>query len=390
MVLLPLIINIFHFQEKTSAQETATFYNKSSSSCVIERKSGQVLCSTNKDIPLEMASTTKIMTAIVVIENSDIEREILIPRKAVGVEGSSIYLKENEKWKIKDLLFGLMLRSGNDAATALAIATGGNLEGFVKMMNDKAQALKLSNTRFANPHGLHDSEHFTTAFELAKISAYAMRNSIFREIVGAKSYTTEENSTRPRQTFVNKNKMLNLMPGGNGIKTGYTTQAGRCLVSSCCQGDMELICVVLNHGDMWQDSINYMQGCFAKFAEMQIGKANEILYSLSTEKEKMDIALKNDISLPIEKGSKLNLSYKFKPLENLRFPLQKGQEIGYIYIYNANHLLFSEKIITMNTVKDKGVILLFANLVGNGILDENEGKIEQIFSIKRSCIAQGR
>ncbi|MEG1395139.1 MAG: hypothetical protein RSD04_05240, partial [Clostridia bacterium] len=107
-------------------------------------------------------------------------------------------------------------------------------------------------------------------------------------------------------------------------------------------------------------------------------------------KEKMDIALKNDISLPIEKGSKLNLSYKFKPLENLRFPLQKGQEIGYIYIYNANHLLFSEKIITMNTVKDKGVILLFANLVGNGILDENEGKIEQIFSIKRSCIAQGR
>ena len=157
--------------------------NKTSSYVVLEASTKRVLDGSDKDVKMEMASTTKIMTALVVLENCDLDKEIKIPKEAVGVEGSSIYLQQNQIWTIRDLLYGLMLRSGNDSAVALAIACAGNVEAFVDMMNAKAKELNLVNTHFDNPHGLHSDTHYTSAYDLAVLSACAMQNEEFAWLI---------------------------------------------------------------------------------------------------------------------------------------------------------------------------------------------------------------
>jgi hypothetical protein len=160
------------------------------------------------------------------------------------VEGSSIYLRQGEKLTIRQLLYGLMLRSGNDCAVALAVKIGGNVERFAEMMNELARKIGVEKTNFVNPHGLHDDNHYTTAFDLARISAYAMKNSVFREIVSTKNITIS--GVEGERVLVNKNKMLSTFAGGDGIKTGFTKRAGRCLVSSAIKNGMEVVSVVLN------------------------------------------------------------------------------------------------------------------------------------------------
>lgn len=238
-------------------------YNSSSATIVVDQKSKKILSSNNAHVRLAMASTTKIMTAMVVLDNVvDIDVQLAIPREAVGVEGSSVYLKRNEIWSVRDLLYALMLRSGNDAAVALSIAVGGSVQGFVDMMNAKASELGLKDTHFTNPHGLHDDNHYTTAYDLAIITAEAMKNPLFKSIVSAKSYVVEGNYTHDRYYLGNKNKMLLMMEGADGVKTGYTKNSGRCLVSSATRGDTQLICVVLNVHDMWNVSKNLLEKGF--------------------------------------------------------------------------------------------------------------------------------
>ncbi len=238
-------------------------YNSSSATIVVDQKSKKILSSSNAHVRLAMASTTKIMTAMVVLDNVvDVDVQLAIPREAVGVEGSSVYLKRNEIWSVRDLLYALMLRSGNDAAVALSIAVGGSVQGFVDMMNAKASELGLKDTHFTNPHGLHDDNHYTTAYDLAIITAEAMKNPLFKSIVSAKSYVVEGNYTHDRYYLGNKNKMLLMMEGADGVKTGYTKNSGRCLVSSATRGDTQLICVVLNVHDMWNVSKNLLEKGF--------------------------------------------------------------------------------------------------------------------------------
>ncbi|MGN0760361.1 MAG: D-alanyl-D-alanine carboxypeptidase family protein [Christensenellales bacterium] len=238
-------------------------YNSSSATIVVDQKSKKILSSSNAHVRLAMASTTKIMTAMVVLDNVvDVDVQLAIPQEAVGVEGSSVYLKRNEIWSVRDLLYALMLRSGNDAAVALSIAVGGSVQGFVDMMNAKASELGLKDTHFTNPHGLHDDNHYTTAYDLAIITAEAMNNPLFKSIVSAKSYVVEGNYTHDRYYLGNKNKMLLMMEGADGVKTGYTKNSGRCLVSSATRGDTQLICVVLNVHDMWNVSKNLLENGF--------------------------------------------------------------------------------------------------------------------------------
>lgn len=172
--------------------DCAKAYNRSSAIALIDANSGELLYSENSDLRMEIASTTKILTAIVAIENADIFMEYTIPRDAVGVEGSSIYLREGERWRILDLLYGLMLRSGNDAATALAIATSGDIGSFVTLMNATAEKIGTKNSHFTNPHGLHDGNHYSTASDMAKITAYALRCPIFAEICKTKTHECEK------------------------------------------------------------------------------------------------------------------------------------------------------------------------------------------------------
>ena len=190
-----------------------------------------------------MASTTKIMTATIIIENCNLNETVEISKKSAGTGGSRLGLKAGDKITIRDLLYGLMMRSGNDSAVALAEYAGGSIEGFAEKMNQKASDLGLNNTHFETPHGLDSDEHYTTAYELALLSNYALNNKIFAQIVGTKEYTITINGY-PKQ-LSNTNELLGNLDGVYGIKTGFTNGANRCLVTACKRNNMDIICVVL-------------------------------------------------------------------------------------------------------------------------------------------------
>lgn len=260
-----LIISCATFTSKSFHNESIAFgLEKSSSGAVcIEWTSRKVLYGDGEHNKTFPASTTKILTALVVLENLQLNEKVTVPKQAVGIEGSSLYLKEGEVLTVEDLLYGMMLRSGNDAATTLAIAVSGNLTDFAKQMNEKARECGANNSNFVNPHGLHHPDHYTTAYDMALITAEAMKYSYFRTIVmSQKARIGEGESTR---VIANKNKMLYLYEGANGVKTGYTKNSGRCLVSSAKRNGMQLISVVLNHGDMWGDSMKLMDYGFDNF-----------------------------------------------------------------------------------------------------------------------------
>lgn len=243
----------------------ASFETSAKSAIVIERTSGKVLYEKNADQKLPIASTTKILTAITVIENSkDVNEVVTVPDCAVGIEGSSIYLTKGEKLRIIDLLYGLMLQSGNDCAVALACLTSGSIERFSLLMNAVAARAGAHNSHFANPHGLPDDNHYSTARDMAAISAYAMKNALFREIVGTENYRDCPSADGGRRYIHNKNKILTMLDGGNGIKTGYTKAAGRCLVSSAERNSNEVICVVLSCGAMFEESCALINAAFEK------------------------------------------------------------------------------------------------------------------------------
>ena len=222
----------------------------------------------NADEKLPIASTTKILTTITVLETyADIYETVTVPDAAVGVEGSSVYLEHGEKLTVRDLLYGLMLRSGNDCAEALAIVVSGSVKSFVSLMNAVAERAGASDSCFANPHGLPAENNYSTARDLAMITLYAMRNDIFREIVGTRRYTCPYAGRDYDRVMVNKNKMLGMIEGGNGVKTGYTKAAGRCLVSSAKRGDREIICVVLDCGPMFEESAAMIENAFSRSPE---------------------------------------------------------------------------------------------------------------------------
>ncbi len=231
---------------------------------VIEQSGGRVLYGEGQDNFVYPASTTKILTALTVIESLPTDKIITVPRAAVGVEGSSIYLKEGEKISVEALLYGLMLRSGNDAAVTLALAVSGDIPTFAALMNAKAAQCGAKNSNFVNPHGLHNDNHYTTARDLALITAKAMNSPVFAKIVSTKiiNFHCDEERTH---CFVNKNKMLKTYEGANGVKTGFTKKSGRCLVSSAKRDGMQLICVTLNCPDMWQKSKTLLDNAFSTY-----------------------------------------------------------------------------------------------------------------------------
>lgn len=223
---------------------------------------GTVLFEKNADEKAYPASTTKIMTAITAIDicseyDIDFDEELEIDKAAIGVEGSSIYLKPGDRKSIINLLYGTMLRSGNDGATALAIGLGGNLDHFIYLMNEKAGNLGCMRTNFVNPTGLFDENHYTTARDLSIIAQYAMKNDLFREIAGAKEY----------ENYSNKNKTVYQYEGATGIKIGYTENSGRTLVASAKRNGRELICVVLADPNWFDDAYALMDYGFARLEE---------------------------------------------------------------------------------------------------------------------------
>ncbi len=315
----------------------------------IERSTKRVLYGSNIHVKKFMASTTKILTAITVIENCDIDEVVTVGKETVGVEGSSIYLKAGEKISVKNLLFGLMLRSGNDCAETLAVHCSKSIEKFAELMNKTAKKIGANESNFMNPHGLHNDEHYTTAYDLAIISAYAMENDIFREIVSTKKTVVPKSTGEYDRLLINKNKMLSKYDGATGIKTGYTKKAGRCLVSSALKNGMEIITVVLNCGPMWERSANMLDYCFENYSLNKLVESDNVIgfSEIEGESELCALTTDKDIILPLSNGEKESLKIIYDYPKKLQKPIKKGQKVGEIKIYALNNLIFSQEIYTI-------------------------------------------
>ena len=247
-------------------------------SAVLMTEDGDVIFEHNADERLPMASTTKIMTALVAIENCPLDRVVTVDEKAVGVEGSSVYLEKGEKLAMGELLYALMLQSANDAAAAIAIEVGGSVEKFADLMNKKAAELELSNTHFTNPHGLDDEEHFTTARELAKITTEALKNETFREIVS--TYKTTIHGKEYDRVLVNHNRLLREYDGAIGVKTGYTRRCGRCLVSAAEREGLRIIAVTLSDPNDWRDHKKLLDYGFSRYETLTLTGDNGIIVEI--------------------------------------------------------------------------------------------------------------
>lgn len=343
-----LVIALFSVFPFTKAP---VFADNKESEIVIEINSKRVLFEKDADEKMYPASTTKILTAICVIENSDINKKVIITKECVGVEGSSIYLEEGEELTVKELLYGLMLRSGNDAATALALHVGGSIDGFAKMMNKFATKIGADSSNFVNPHGLHDDNHYVTARDLALISAYALKNDTFKEIVSTKKIEIPHTKRDYNRVLVNKNKMLFEYDGATGVKTGYTKKAGRCLVSSCERNGSEYVCVVLNCPPMFEKSKELLDNSFNNYVTHNLLRCENIIDFIDTETGgQVGVYIKNDILLPLTKEEENHLKIVYELPEKIAKNTLKDTEIGFVKIYAGNKLLFSEKVFTINDV----------------------------------------
>ncbi len=310
---------------------------------VIEESTGRIISGSAENVKVPMASTTKVLTALVVLDiEKNLNKKIIIDNRAVGVEGSSIYLEENEEITIIDLLYGLMLRSGNDSAQALAYHYGGSTEKFADLMNKKAKEIGAINSNFVNPHGLHDGNHYTTAYDLALITREAMKNDTFKQIVGTKKY---QSSRANQVVFINKNKVLTQYEGGTGVKTGYTKVAGRCLVSSSTRNELDIICVVFNNYNYFADSYALMDNAHNNYTSTLIFE-KDVVYS-STDKDRNYLyTFDNNIEAAIKEGEKNNVRVSLDFYDVVLSKIQKGEVIGECNVYIGEEKLMSNDIVS--------------------------------------------
>ncbi len=355
-----LLICVFMIFPLTSTYDSyAVFETSASGACVIESSSGRVVFEKNADVKLPMASTTKIMTCITAIESGvNLDEMFVISDKAVGVVGTSLYLQKGESMTLKDLLYGLMLVSGNDASVAIGEFVGGTVEHFVDMMNFKAKKIGAFNTHFENTHGLDEEGHYTTAYDLALITNYALKNPIFAEIVSTKNIQITSDAGKVRY-FKNKNKILSSLDGGNGVKTGFTDDAGRCLVSSCKRGDLQFVCVVLNCGPMFPESQELLEKAFCEYNLYDLTKnynfANNI-YVEEGRKEYVNIGTEKTFLYPLKEEEVSLINYEYSLKDSVLAPVKNGDTIGEIQIYLDKELIFSEKVYTMEDIDSKSLL----------------------------------
>ena len=294
---------------------------------LMDAQTGRLLYAKNADDKALIASTTKIMTALIICEQCNVLDRMQIPREAVGIEGSSMYLQEGEILTLQELLYGLMLQSGNDAAVALAIYCVGTVEGFVELMNDKARSLGMDNTHFENPHGLDSNAHYSTARDMAILTAYAMNDPVFSKTVSTKAVTVGGRHLR------NHNKLLWLQPGADGVKTGYTKAAGRTLVSSAVQDGRRLIVVTIGAPDDWNDHKQLYLSGFGNFSLQSLVNQGQYLGHktlLGGEGESVCLLAADSFSYPIAADEQVSIVLSGK--EFVYAPVVEGEAAGVAYI----------------------------------------------------------
>ena len=348
---------------------------------VYDRISKSMIIGKNEDIKSAMASTTKIMTTIVILEKADLNETVTVSAKAGGTGGSRLGLKRGDKASVRDLLYGLMLRAGNDAAVALAEHVGGSVKGFAELMNEKAIELGLTNTHFVTPHGLDDANHYTTALELAKLTDYAMDNETFAKIVGTKSTTIYINN-QSRQ-INNTNELLGVLNGVVGVKTGFTNNAGRCLVTETKRNNMDIITIVLGADtkkDRTKDSVNLIEYTFSKYKmynlEEQIIKEfnkwkniNEkriLIIKGKTSNPKLALGAIEKATIPICDNDKIE--YSINALTEVEAPVEQWNVMGTLTVKLNGEILENIDIVNVNEVQKrdwKDYFKIVLNTYGN-------------------------
>ncbi len=325
------------------------------SAIVMEAESGTPLFEKDADTRRPMASTTKIMTALVVIEEMSTDKTVTVPKGAVGVEGSSVYLVENERLTVEELLYALMLESANDAATALAILTAGSVENFAVLMNRKAEALGLTNTAFENPHGLDGEGHYTTARDLAVLTAYALQNETFRAIVSTYKRTIPLNGDQGTRVLVNHNRLLRSYEGCIGVKTGFTKRSGRCLVTAAERDGVTLVAVTLNASDDWNDHRRMLDYGFDRLENVALLDENGIFGVVPTVGGTVDhvrFYAAGPVSVTLPKGDR-QIKTVYEMSRFYYAPIAEGQVLGRIVWYDGEREIASRELIVVHDVEKR-------------------------------------
>ena len=349
---IALLVSVFLTIASFSIEAFATSSKPSlSAECaiLIDADSKEVILEKNCEKPMGMASTTKIMTALIAAEYGDLNKTVTVSKNAVGIEGSSIYLYAGEQFTLLELLYALMLRSANDAAVAIAIELGGSIECFADMMNEKAMTMGLENTHFTNPHGLYDKEHYTSAYDLAIISSELLKNETLKTIVSTKKITIPFSESSDNTRFlVNHNKMLRLYDGAIGVKTGFTKATGRCLVSAAERNGLTLIAVTLNAPDDWSDHTKMLDFGFERYESVKIADALSVFHSLPLVggyNEYVALVNKTELKATLPKD-RSNVILKIETYHRFEFaPIYRGTPLGRVVcIYNGKKIAESELV----------------------------------------------
>ncbi len=317
----------------------------SRAACVLEMQTGDVVYEKNSVERLPMASTTKIMTCITALDNSQLTDVVTVSHNAAITEGSSAYIEEGNQLSMYDMLFGLMLNSGNDAAVAIAEHISGSVDAFVELMNQKADEIGAKNTHFTNPNGLPDPDHYTTAYDLAVITRYAMQNQTFREIVGTIDFNGLIINTGGVLPFHNHNRLLSEYPGCIGVKTGYTDAAGRCLVTAATRDEVTLIAVTLNDNDDWNDHKAMLDEYFPEYSAKCVVHAGD-----SAPYSDYDAVYAQDFYAALRSNADPKIKVRLKIPSKLNFPVAKGEKIGYAEFVIDNEVIGTVDVCSANDI----------------------------------------
>lgn len=315
-------------------------------SIIIEAQSGKVIAGKNEYEKLPMASTTKIMTTLLLIESGGLDEEFKVDDNAIMVEGSSMGLCQDDIVTKRALCYGMMLPSGNDAANETAVLLGGSAEKFADMMNEKAKQLGLEDTHFVTPSGLHDDKHYSTAYDMAKLTREALKNETFREICGTSSIKLKFGNPPYERWLVNTNKLLALYDGCIGVKTGFTDEAGRCLISAAEKDGVTLICVTLNASNDWNDHIRMYDYGFSvtKSCSADFDFSDLYVDVAGGDTDRVKVAPANVPKYTIVNGEVPKMSYKVNLDKFIYAPVSKGRKAGTIEFYSGDDLIMTTEL----------------------------------------------
>ncbi len=336
--------------------------------CVLEGNTLQVLNEYNSTAKLAMASTTKIITAIVAIENcEDFNKTVTVADESVGIEGTSIYLRKNEQITMDNLLYGLILASGNDAAMALAYEIGGSEENFVNMMNEFVKRVGANNTHLANPHGLDAKDHYTTAYDLALITAYALNNDKFKEVVSTKTKVFGGGEYQTRY-LRNKDKLLFSQEGCIGVKTGFTDNAGRCLVNACDRDGMRVISVVLNCGPMFEECDRLTEQALKYYTTKQFVAPYNFVGVVPVtdgDKTEVSVATLNGFTKTILKSEEDNYKVEYNLSSGLVAPVTTETVVGDVKVYYNDKIIYAADLYSIDECKNIDIKHKIDNIIEN-------------------------